>query len=114
MKGKRLVWAVGGAGILFGVGLLVYVVAGLTAGEPDRPVFSPEWTLCDGGDVCVAVQAPCGEWQPVNAKHQADAAAYYGHLMTVVETAGMECVSTNLSRSKPAASCLSAVCSLAP
>ena len=114
MKGKRLVWAVGGAGILLGVGLLVYVVAGLTAGKPYRPVFSPEWKLCDQGDVCVAVQAPCGEWQPVNRKHKADAAAYYGHLMTVVETTGMECVGSNLSRGKPMASCRSGVCSVAP
>ena len=114
MKDKRLVWAVGGAGFLLGVGSLVYVVAGLTAGNQDRPVFNPEWGLCDGADICVAVQAPCGEWQPVNRKHEADAAAYYGHMMTVVETTRMECVSTNLSSGKPAAYCLSGVCSVAP
>jgi hypothetical protein len=113
MKGKHLVWAVGGAGILLGVGLLVNVLAGITAGKHDRPVFGPEWTVCDGGDICVAVQAPCGEWQPVNAKHEVDAAAYYDHLMTVVEATGMECVSTNLSRVRPAASCRSGACSLA-
>lgn len=113
MKGKRLVWPASGAGILLGIGLLVYVVAGLTAGKPDRPVFSPDWELCDRGDVCVTVQAPCGEWQPVNAKYEADAAAYYSHLITVVEAAGMECMSTNLSRGKPAAFCLSGVCSVA-
>jgi hypothetical protein len=113
MKGKRLVWAVGGAGILLGSGLLVYAFAGLTTSKPDRRVFSPIWEVCDQGDVCVAVQDPCGEWQPVNKKHEEDAAAYYGHLITVVDTTGMECVSVNLSRRKPAAYCLSGACSVA-
>ncbi|MDH3229905.1 MAG: hypothetical protein OEN55_08950 [Alphaproteobacteria bacterium] len=110
MKGKRLVGAVGGAGILFGLGLLVYVISGLIAGQPDRPVFSSEWVLCDEGDMCVAVAAPCGEWQPVNRAHEEAAAAYYGHLITVVEEAEMMCMSTNLSMRKPAAYCRSGVC----
>lgn len=113
MKDKRLVWATAGAIFLVGAGLLAYAVSGLTAGRPVRPVFSPDWQSCDLGEACVAVQAPCGEWQPVNWMHEADAAAYYSHLITVVETTGMECVSTNLSRTKPAAYCLSGTCSFA-
>ena len=113
MTGKNLGWIAGGTGALLALGAFVYVVAGFTAGKPDRPVFSPEWGLCDDGNTCVAVEAPCGEWQAVNAKHEADAAAYYGHLITVVETTGMECVSTNLNRQTPAAYCLSGVCDLA-
>jgi len=114
MKRKRLVWAVGAAGVSIGIGMFAYVVSGLTARNPDRAVFSPEWGLCDSGDACVAVEAPCGEWQSVNRKHAGDAAAYYGHLITVVETTGMECVSVTLSRPKPAAYCVSGACELAP
>ncbi len=113
MRGKHLVWTLGGSSILLGLGVLVYIIFGLTAGRPDRPVFNPEWVYCDQGDVCVAVQAPCGEWQPVNMKREEDAAAYYGHLITVVEEAEMVCMSTNLSRWTPAAYCLSGTCTLA-
>jgi hypothetical protein len=93
--------------------MLVYIISELTTGAPDRAVFSPEWVLCDEGDVCVAVAAPCGEWQPVNGTHEEVAAAYYGHLITVVEEAEMICMSTNLSRRKSAAYCRYGVCELA-
>lgn len=111
MKGKLVGWLAGGAAVLF-LSSLLYVFAWPSADRPGRPVFSPQWELCEAGETCVAVQAPCGEWQPVNEVHEGDAAAYYGHLMTVVEETGMECVSTNLSTRKPAAYCRSGTCTL--
>lgn len=113
MSGKRLVWISGGLGALLLLAALAYLVFGSAAGERGRTVFSPEWESCDGGDICVAVKAPCGEWQPVNRKHEVEAAAYYGHLITVVEEAEMICMSVNLSRRKPGAYCLSGTCTLA-
>jgi len=91
---------------------ILYVVAGRSDDRAPRPVFNPQWQECRTGDACVAVQAPCGEWQPVNGRHETDAAAYYGHLITVVEETGMECVSTNLSTRKPAAYCRLGKCTL--
>ncbi len=113
MTGKRLFWIAGGLGVLALAAALAYVVSGLVAGEKDRAVFSPEWELCRAGDICIAVQAPCGEWQPVNEKHEVDATAYYDHLITVVESTGMICMSVNVSRRKPAAYCLAGACTLA-
>lgn len=113
MTGKSLLWTLGGGGILLGLGLLAYVVAAYTAGRPDRAVFNPDWDLCIPDDSCVAVAAPCGEWEPVNSVHEEEAAAYYGHLIEVVESNGMLCMSVNLDRRKPAAYCVRGVCSLA-
>lgn len=113
MTGRRTGWIVGGLGALLLLGVLVYVVSGLVAGNRGRAVFSPEWELCGRGDACVAVAAPCGGWQPVNEKHEDDATAYYGHLITVVEEAEMMCMSANLSTRKPGAYCLTGVCALA-
>ncbi len=112
MSETRLQWIGGGAAAALALGALVYVTAALTGAEPERPVFSPQWTICDAGDSCVVVQAPCGEWQPVNAAHQASATIYYNHLMTVVEETGMECVSASLSRIRPAARCRLGRCEL--
>ena len=113
MKGRRFGWIAGGAGAVLLMGAVIYVISDLTAGNRDRPVFSREWELCDSADVCVAVPAPCGEWQPVNQRHEQDAAAYYGHLITVVEEAEMVCMSVNLSTRRPQAFCVSGVCGLA-
>lgn len=112
MKDGRLGWIAGGAGALLLVGVAIYIVAELTAGDRDRPLFSPEWELCDRADICVAVPAPCGEWQPVNEKYEQDAAAYYAHLIAVVESE-MICMSRNLNPRKPQALCISGVCGLA-
>ena len=111
MGGRLIAWLAGGGAVLV-LSSLFYVFAWPSSDRPRRPVFSPQWELCEPGDSCVAVQAPCGEWQPVNGIHESDAAAYYGHLMTVVEETGMECVSTNLSTRKPAAYCQSETCTL--
>lgn len=111
MDGKLIKWLAGCAAVL-AVSSFVYVFARPSADQPRRLVFDSQWQLCAAGDVCVAVPAPCGEWQPVNAAHRRDASAYYGHLMTVVEETGMECVSTNLSMHKPAAHCRSGACVL--
>jgi hypothetical protein len=111
MKRRLTGWLAGGAAVL-ALSSLLYVFAGPWADAPRRPVFDPRWELCEAGETCVAVQAPCGEWQPANAKHETEAAAYYGHLMTVVEATGMECVSTTLNTRKPAAYCLSGTCTL--
>lgn len=112
MKGGRVGWIAGGASALLLLVATVYFIAGLMAGEADRPLFSPEWELCDTGEVCVAVQAPCGEWQPVNEKYEEDAAAYYDHLIRVVESE-MVCMRVNMSTRKPQAFCVSGVCGLA-
>jgi len=111
MKRKVTAWLAGG-GTVLAVSSFVYVFAWPAPDRPRRPVFDPQWEQCGAGDVCVAVQAPCGEWQPANAAHEKDAAAYYAHLMTVVEEAGMECGSANLSVRKPAAYCKSGTCTL--
>jgi len=111
MKAKLIGWLAGGGAVL-AVSSFLYVFAWPASDTPRRPVFDPLWELCGAGEACVAVQAPCGEWQPVNAAHEQDAAAYYTHLMTVVEETGMECVSTNLSVGKPAAYCKSGTCVL--
>lgn len=113
MRGKRLAWAAGGAAALL-LSSILYVLAGRPDDRPRRPVFSRQWESCDRVEACVAVQAPCGEWQPVSETHETDAAAYYGHLMTVVEETGMECVSTNLSTRRPAAYCVSGKCTISP
>ncbi len=114
MTTRRLQWIGGGVLGALSVGAVVYVVSELGGAAPDRPVYNAEWALCIPGDRCVAVQAPCGEWQPANARHEGAAATYYSHLMTIVEETGMECVGSNLSRRKPAAQCLSGTCNLDP
>ncbi len=114
MTKKRLQWIGAGALGTLSVVAIAYVVSGLGGAAPDRPVFNAEWALCTPGDICVTVLAPCGEWQPVNARHEGAAAAYYSHLMTIVEATGMECVGTNLSRRKTPAQCLSGACKLKP
>lgn len=113
MAGKQLFWIAGGLGVVALLAALAYAVSVFAAGKADRTVFSPEWETCDGGDVCVAVPAPCGEWKPVNKTHERDAAAYYDHLTTVVETNGMVCMGTDLSVRRPSAYCLSGACALA-
>lgn len=111
MKAPSVRWIAIGVAVLV-LPVLVYSYGGGSDDGPHRPVFSWQWKLCETGDICVSVPAPCGEWQPANAIHERNASAYYGHLMTVVEETGMDCVSTNLSTRKPAALCQAGACVL--
>lgn len=95
-------------------------VAGLVAGgyrlyetldtTGKRPTFDPEWQRCEPGDSCVVVAAPCEDWEPVNARYRDDAAAYYQHLMTLIETTELWCPSTGNPLLTPRAECVAERC----
>lgn len=112
MNRRRALIATGAAAILIGIGIIAYNIVGVMRDGTERPLFDAEWALCDDGDACVAVPAPCGQWEPVNSKHARDAADYYSHLITVVEETEMQCLRASLSTRRPDAYCVSGTCKL--
>lgn len=111
MKSKGLIWFLGAAGAV-ALAVLFYLLSNPLE-EPRRALFREGWELCEVGDKCVAVDAPCGEWKPVNEKYEDDAAAYYRHLITVVEKGEMVCMESFVGGTKPNAWCVSGACTLA-
>lgn len=77
-----------------------------------RPTFSAEWQRCEAGDTCVAVAAPCQDWEAVNERYHDDAAAYYNHLMAVIESSELWCPSRSIPTMTPFAMCLSGQCAI--
>lgn len=111
MKDKRLLWILGAAGVS-ALGALFYLLSN-PSDSPRRAVFKPGWELCEAGDSCVAVAGPCGEWKPVNSAHEDESAAYYRHLISVVEKGEMICMERFHDTTKPPALCISGSCELA-
>lgn len=111
MKSKKLLLALGAGGIV-ALGVLFHLLSN-PDDSPRRAVFKPGWELCEGGDTCVAVAGPCGEWKPVNGKYEDEAAAYYRHLITVVEKGEMMCMERFFDGENPGALCISGTCELA-
>lgn len=112
MKVEPAVWLAGGAGLVF-LGAVIYVAGGFVRGSTERPVYNYEWALCEAAEQCVAVPAPCGEWEAVNKRFETEAEAYYAHLITVVEQQEMTCLSTRLSTRIRGAYCQGGICTIA-
>ncbi len=85
---KILLVALAMAAAAFVGGTAYYYLPGET-GEPDkRQVFDAQWQSCETVDACVVLLAPCGTWETVNRKFQSEAAAYYEHMIALVDESG--------------------------
>lgn len=77
----------------------------------DPRIYDENWEKCEAGDVCVAVSAPCRTWMAVNEKYQAEATAYYNHLISVIdESEGVGCMPGQGRFIQPYAACRIGVC----
>lgn len=114
MNRKRIVVTVGAVAVAAAVSVGGYRLYQELDARGKRPTFNPEWQRCEAGDACVAIPAPCEDWVAVNARHRDDAAAYYAHLMTVIESIELWCTSTGNPLTTPRAICLSGQCALGP
>lgn len=83
-------------------------------GEPDkRQVFDSQWQSCEAGDACVVLLAPCAAWETVNGKFRSEAAAYFEHMISVVDESGkFHCAQMPTFGPAPAAVCQFGKCAI--
>ncbi len=108
---KFLLVALALAAAAFVGGTAYYYLPGDTAEPEQRQVFDPQWQSCETGDVCVVLLAPCGTWETANRKFKSQAAAYYEHMISLVDESGkFHCTSMPKFGPAPPAICQAGLC----
>ncbi len=110
---KILLVALAVAAAAFVGGTAYYYLPGDTGEPVKRQVFNPQWQSCETGDRCAVLLAPCGIWETVNAKFQSEAAAYYEHMISLVDESGkFHCAQMPVFGQAPPAVCRIGLCAI--
>lgn len=112
MKRKQILISIAAAVAVAALGVGGYRLYETLDAQGKRPTFDPAWQRCETSDVCVAVPAPCEDWAAVKERYRDDAAAYYAHLMTLIENTELWCPSTGNPLVTPRAECIAEQCTI--